>query len=125
MEIVECIRKNDWCVHRLDDGALNLEREIGLIKSESDKYELAYRLGCDKIYNKTESWKMLYDCEHYNEAWQHISDNKGTIVEVNDNFDEVMKDEKIEMALGNVRISRILFTIKTMTNGKDCGDCEC
>lgn len=125
MEIVECIKKNDWYIHRLDDSALNLEREIALIKSEPDKFELAYRLGCDRVYNKTEFWKMLYNCSDYNEAWEYIKDNKGTISEVNDNFDEVMKDEGLNMALGNVRVSRILFTIKTMTNGKDCGDCEC
>lgn len=125
MDIRECIRKNELYVHKTDDAAFNPEREIALIKDGSTPYEFAFRVGVSNLYNKTEVWKMLYPVDAYNEAWTYVKSVKGKITSVEDDFDAVMKDENLSGALGSVRINRINFEIKTLTNGKDCEPCEC
>ena len=120
MEIVECIKKNDWYVHLADDGAYDVEREIALIKENSTDYEFTFSVGCNKFYNATHKYKMLYPTSNYNDAWNYISSKKGNITSIETDFDEIMKDEGLQGALGNVRLNRINFEIKTLTNGKDC-----
>lgn len=125
MEIVECIRKNDWYIHVTDDGAYNAEREIALIKDSSSNFELAYPLGCTRLYFQVITYKLIYPVANYNDAWNYIKGVKGLIKTVETDFDAVMKDEKLGKALGNVRLNRIVFEIKTLTNGKDCNTCVC
>jgi hypothetical protein len=48
MEIVECIVKKNMYIHKLDDGALNFEKEIGLIEI-SNSFEFAYKVGCNTL----------------------------------------------------------------------------
>jgi hypothetical protein len=125
MEIVECIKKNDWYVHITDDGAYNAEREIALIKDNQSNFELAYTVGCTRLYFQTIQYKLIYPIDNYNDAWTYIKSVKGLIKTVETSFDEVMKDENLQGALGNVRLNRIIFEIKTLTNGKDCNTCVC
>ena len=124
MEIVECVLKNNMYIHKLDDGALNFEKEIGLYEI-SNSFEFAYKVGCNKLYNKTTKYKLLYPDCNYNQAWEYVKSVQGMITSVEHNFDAVMKDENIQNALGNVRINRLNFDIKTLTNGKDCEPCAC
>ena len=49
----------------------------------------------------------------------------GGILSIENDFDAVMKDEKLERLLGNVRLNRMVFELKQITNGKDCEPCEC
>lgn len=124
MDIIECIKKNDWYVHKSDDGAYNAEREIALIKGAIE-FEFFQSVGCQKLYYRTTEYKMIYpECE-YNTAWDYIQSVSGTITSVEDNFDSVMKDELLNGALGNVRLNRINFIVKILTNGKDCEPCAC
>lgn len=125
MEIIECVRKNDWYVHKEGDDAFNIESEIALIKENSTEYDFTFSVGCNKFYNATHKYKMLYPTTNYNDAWNYIASKKGNITSVETDFDEIMKDENLNGALGNVRINRINFEIKTLTNGKDCEPCKC
>lgn len=125
MEVVEVTQNNGVYV-RIDDGAAwNPEREIAIVQVDSPTYDLAYRLGSHRLYNITINYKILYPESKYNDAWKYINDIKGTITSVDDNFDVVMPDEGLTEIMGNVRIARINYSIKKMSNGKDCDDCKC
>lgn len=125
MEIVECIKKNDWYVHLNGDSAYNAEREIALIKESATDYEFALSVGCNRFYNATFKYKLIYPIANYNDAWDYVVSKKGLITSVETDFDAIMKDEGFDVALGNVRLNRIDFEIKTLTNGKDCEPCKC
>lgn len=124
MEVVEVILKDNMYVRHDNDVALNLEREIGVFLI-SRSYDLSFRAGHNKIYNETSSYKALYNEDAYGFIWQWIADRKGTITNISNNFDEVSKEENINGVLGASRINKILFTIKRITNGKDCESCVC
>ena len=125
MEIIECIRKNEWYIHKSDDSPYNAEKEIALIKESATEFDYAFSVGCQKLYNRTLKYKLLYPSCEYNTAWTYIRSVSGTVISIETDFDEIMKDENLERALGNVRINRINFEIKTLTNGKDCEPCVC
>lgn len=125
MEIVECIKKNDMYIQVKDEKAYNPETDIALIKDGSTPFEFAYNIGFIKMYNKVETWKLLYPDTNYSEAWQYVKEIKGTITSNDTNFEEVMTDENLTGILGNIRINRLNFEIKTLTNGKNCEPCEC
>ena len=124
MEIVECIIKKDMYIHKLDDGALNFEKEIGLIEI-SNAFEFAFSVGCNRLYYKTTKYKLLYPDCNYNDAWNYVKSVHGLITSVETNFDAIMNDENIQNALGNVRINRLNFDHKILTNGKNCDSCIC
>ncbi len=124
MNIVEVIKKNDWYVTKINDTALNLEREIGVFKIDSS-FEFFQRIGCNKVYYRTDVFKSLYPQKNFNDLWNYIKELDGTITKIENDFDAIMKDENIQGALGNIRIYRLTYEIKTLTNGKDCADCEC
>jgi hypothetical protein len=122
--IVECIKKNDMYVHRLDDMAFDAEREIALIETERS-FDYAFSIGCDRIYTQTQKFKMLYAEGFYNKAWTYINEIKGMLDSIEVDFDKVMNDEGLQGALGSVRINRLTFTVKRTTNGKNCDVCVC
>lgn len=125
MEIIECIKKNDWYVHINGDSAFNSEREIALIKENATEYDFVFSVGCNKFYNAIHKYKLIYPTVNYNDAWQYVFSKKGNITSIETDFDTIMKDEGLQGALGNVRLNKINFEIKTLTNGKDCEPCKC
>ena len=124
MEIIECIIKDGMIIHKDNDAAINFEKEIALIKT-AQEFEYAFSVSCQKIYNLTTSYKLLYPVGDYNTAWDYIKTAKGMITSISDDFDTVMNEEGLSEALGNVRINRIEFEIKTQTNGRNCEPCKC
>ena len=125
MEIVEVVRKNDMYIGRNTDMALNLETQIGVFQNGGASFDLLQKVGCNRLYSKTTTYKILYNEKNYNEAWQYVQDMNGGILSIENDFDAVMKDEKLERLLGNVRLNRMVFELKQITNGKDCEPCEC
>lgn len=125
MEIIEVVRKNDMYVDKKTDRAINFENQIGLFVNGQATFDFFQKVGCDKLYYKSTSYKLLYDEKYYNEAWAKVKEMKGLLTSIESDFDNIMKDEKLERALGNVRINRMIFQTKVMTNGKDCEPCEC
>ena len=124
MEIVEVVLKNNQYIRRDNDVALNLEREIGVFTMPKS-YEFRFRAGKNKIYNEVVNYKALYKEDMYDYIWQWIADKKGTITNISNNFDEVAKEENLVGVLGAGRINKVMFTIKRITNGRDCEPCEC
>ncbi|HON21122.1 MAG TPA: hypothetical protein PLW70_07295 [Bacteroidales bacterium] len=125
MEIVEVVRKNDMYIGRNTDMALNLETQIGVFQNGGASFDFLQKVGCNRLYSKTTTYKILYNEKNYNEAWQYVQDMNGGILSIENDFDAVMKDEKLERLLGNVRLNRMVFELKQITNGKDCEPCEC
>lgn len=125
MEIVEVVRKNDMYIGRNTDMALNLETQIGVFQNGGASFDFLHKVGCNRLYSKTTTYKILYNEKNYNEAWQYVQDMNGGILSIENDFDAVMKDEKLERLLGNVRLNRMVFELKQITNGKDCEPCEC
>lgn len=125
MEIVNVTLNNNIYVRTDNNAAWNPEREIALVQDGSPVYELAYRVGGQKLYNIITNYKALYMADNYADVWQYIKANNGTITSKDDNFDEVMRAEGLEDILGNVRIYRINFTTKIMSNGLNCEPCKC
>lgn len=124
MQVIKCIKKEGFYIHENDDGAFNPENEIALIELENE-FEYAFSLGCDKIYLKTTSYKMLYPEKHYNIAWDYINATKGNLTSIEKDFETVMKEDGLTVALGNVRMNRVNFEVKTHTNGRNCDVCVC
>lgn len=124
MEIVDVILKDNMYIVKSTDVAINFEKQIAIF-SEPKEYEYAFSAGCNKMYNETSTYKAIYPEKSYNDVWTYIKAQNGTIRLIEDNFDEIMKDENLQGALGAVRLNRITYTVKRVTNGKDCNDCVC
>ena len=123
MDIVQFIPKNGVLVTD-DDRAFNAEQEAALIKSTEDTLVPKFRYNCQIAYDKTEKWKILTS-ENSNDIYDYIDSVKGRITSKDDDFEKVMKEEGLTDLLGKVRIMRINFEIKTITNGKNCDPCVC
>lgn len=91
---------------------------------KSESFELFTKLGCDKVYNRTENYRAL--CKEFdNDLFEYIKSYNGTITNQDRDFDRVMKAERLQSIQGSVRIIAVDFQIKTKTYGKDCDRCIC
>lgn len=125
MEIIEVVRKNNMYVGKRTDMAIDFETQIGLFVNGQSSFDFFQKVGCEKLYYMSTSYKLLYDERKYNEAWEKVKEMNGLLTSIESDYDTVMKDERLENALGNVRINRIIFQTKVVTNGKNCEPCEC
>lgn len=125
MEVVNLINKNNVYVNDANGMAWNPEREIGIIQNGVADYDYAFKVGCDKVYLITTTFKALFKDSWHNDTINYIKSLKGDIVSVDNDFDSVMKSENLDSIMGNVRINRIIFKIKTHGDGRDCEPCKC
>ena len=121
MEIVFCDKKDNKLIH--NQMAWNPEIQIAIYKV-STLVANAFKVGCDQIYNYTNTYRALSN-GNKNEIHDYIKSKKGRIIAIDENFERVMQDEGLEDALGRVQIIKIDFTITTTTNGKNCEPCLC
>lgn len=106
-----------------DERAYNSEEDIAIIKGVTN-FSLKQKIGCDALYNVTENYRALFK-NFDKELFLFISEMGGVITSIDEDFDRIMKAEKLEKSLGLTRIKMIRFTVKKTTNGIDCEPCEC
>lgn len=123
MDITTFISKNGVLVSE-DDRAFNPEQEAALVKDGSADFAEKFRYGCNIAYDRVQKWKIL-TTEQDEDIDDYIRSVRGIVTEIDDNFEKVMKDEGMQDLLGKCRIIKISFETKTVTNGRNCDDCEC
>jgi len=106
-----------------NDLAWNPEFETAIIY-KSENYQQITKLGCQRVYERTENYRALC-IEFDNDLFDFIRSKNGIITNVDRDFDRVMKTEKLNNLLGKTRIISIDFQIKSKTYGKDCDRCIC
>lgn len=111
-------------VHADDSGGFNPESEIALVKG-TNTYALKFKQGCKYIYDKVQRYKVILQKTGNNQVNEFIQSNKGHITSIDEDFDKVMREENLTDIMGNVRLIRINYEIKSVTNGKDCEPCIC
>jgi hypothetical protein len=124
MEIVECIVKNKMLVHADDSGGFNPEFEIAIIKSKSTSTP-KFKVACNTIYDNIQPWRALLQQKDSAQLIAYIKYVGGKLTGTDPEFDKVMKEENLTEIMGNVRLIRINYEIKTVTNGNYCEPCDC
>jgi len=106
-----------------EEKAFNPECDIAIIKGISN-YSLIKKIGCIPLYDVTENYRALYT-KLNTDLFDFIQGMKGQISSIDEDFDKVMKAEKLDKGLGNVRIYKINFTVNLRKSGAVCEPCEC
>ena len=122
MEIKEFIKVNGIYID-YNDEPFNPECHIAIIE-DGITYDEKIKVGCEWLYDEVIRYKVLTK-EITNDIYEYISYLGGRIISKDTDFDKVMREEKLQEALGNVRIIKLIFETKKVVNARDCRDCEC
>jgi len=106
-----------------NETIFNAEEDVAIIKGVSS-FELKQKIGCDALYNVTENYKVLFN-DFNHELFLFINAMGGIITSIDEDFDRIIKSEKLEKALGLTRVKMLKFIVKKTTNGINCNPCEC
>lgn len=103
--------------------AFNPECHTAVIEI-SNTNEFLQKTSTANIYRTTYQNKILTK-EFNNDISTYIKSLKAKILSIDNNFDFVMRDEKLENALGKVRLVKIIIEYKKITTDADCRVCVC